>query len=254
MAGSKHHAMFRFYAGLNDFLPAERGSATFRHHFQLHPSIKDMIESLGVPHTEIDLILVNGVPVDFTYVVQDGDRISLYPAFRSLDVSALVQLRRPLYDFRFVLDTHLGRLANYLRLLGFDSVYENSAEDKKLAQVSHDEGRILLTRDTGLLKHSDVIHGYYVRETQPLRQASEVVRRFDLFQLVCPFRRCLRCNSLLIPVSKESVLERLPPETRQHYHEFRACASCNRIYWEGSHYDHMRQVVQRILSAGDENT
>jgi len=182
MASSKHYATFRFYADLNDFLPAEHRTTSFRHEFELYPSIKDMIESLGVPHTEIDLILVNGSPVDFTHGVKDGDWISIYPAFSRLDTSPLLQLRPRLTDFRFVLDTHLGRLATYLRLLGFDSVYDNGAEDKELARVSHCEGRILLTRDTGLLKRNDVVHGYYVRETQPLRQAIEVVGRFDLLR------------------------------------------------------------------------
>lgn len=248
MAASQHHVAFRFYAQLNDFLPRERQFAPFAHNYELHRSIKDMIESLGVPHPEIDLILVNGAPVGFTYAVQEGDRIAVYPAFKSLDVGS--QLRPPLKDFQFVLDTHLGRLATYLRLLGFDSVYATNRNDSELARISHDEGRILLTRDTGLLKRNEVIYGYFVRATNPIQQAIEVVRRFDLFRLISPFRRCLRCNSELLSVSKDSIIERLEPKTRQLYNEFRTCPSCNRLYWQGSHYDHMRRLVERIL-AGD---
>jgi uncharacterized protein with PIN domain len=251
MAGLKHYAIFRFYADLNDFLP-ERHSATFRHYFELHPSIKDIIESLGVPHTEIDLILVNGSPVDFTYSVQGGDRISVYPAFTSLDVRPILHLRRPLTDVQFVLDIHLGRLASYLRLLGFDSVYDNNRDDSELARLSHDEGRILVTRDTGLLKRKEVVYGYFVRETDPIQQSIEVVRRFDLFHAVSPFRRCLRCNTVLIPISKDSIIERLELQTRQYYDEFRTCPSCDRVYWKGSHYDHMQRVVQHILAAGNQ--
>lgn len=248
MAASQHHVAFRFYAQLNDFLPRERRFVPFTHNFEPPPSIKDVIESLGVPHPEIDLIVVNGAPVEFNYAVQDGDRISVYPAFTSLDISHLLPLRRPLKDFQFVLDTHLGRLATYLRLLGFDSVYATNRNDSELARISHDEGRILLTRDTGLLKRNEVVYGYFVRATNLIRQAIEVVRRFDLFRLISPFRRCLRCNSELISVSKDSILERLELKTRQHYDEFRTCPSCNRLYWQGSHYDHMRRLVERIVS------
>lgn len=249
MARSNNHATFRFYADLNDFLPRERRSATFFLNFELHPSVKDMIESIGVPHPEIDMVLVNGTPVDFAYSVRDGDRIGVYPAFTSIDVSSLLRLRQPLRELRFVLDTHLGRLATYLRLLGLDSVYDNSAGDSELARVSHDEDRILLTRDTGLLKRSEVVYGYFVRETEPIRQAIEVVRRFDLAAAAVPFHRCLRCNSVLQLASKDSVFEQLEQNTREHFEEFRTCPSCNRIYWQGSHYDHMQELVQRILTA-----
>jgi uncharacterized protein with PIN domain len=242
------HAVFRYYAELNDFLPPARRVATFAHSFELPASVKDMIESMGVPHTEIDLILVNGAPVDFSYAVQDGDRISVYPAFQKLDTRLLLQLRPPLQDRRFVLDTHLGRLARYLRMLGFDVDYETSRDDKELSRVSHNEERILLTRDCGLLKRSEVVHGYFVRATEPEQQVPEVLKRFNLFLAVCPFRRCLRCNALLNSVAKETIIERLQTKTRQYYDEFRICPACNRIYWAGSHYERMQRFVQRILA------
>jgi uncharacterized protein len=148
-----------------------------------------------------------------------------------------------------VLDTHLGRLASYLRLLGFDAAYQTSYEDAELARVSHAESRILLTRDCGLLKRSEVVYGYFVRATEPKQQVIEVVRRFDLGAEVHPFRRCLRCNSLLMQVAKDSVLERLQPKTRQHYDDFRTCPTCNRIYWAGSHYERMQDLVREILAS-----
>lgn len=243
----KRHAVFRFYAGLNDFLPPARRFAPFAHNFELPASVKDMIESMGVPHPEVDLILLNGTPVDFSHPVQDGDRISAYPAFKSLDTHPLLQLRTPLPDHRFVLDTHLGRLARYLRMLGFDAAYETDREDKELAGISHNEGRILLSRDRGLLKRGEVVHGYFVRATEPRLQVVEVVRRFDLFSEVSPLRRCLRCNALLNSVAKETILERLQTKTRRYYDEFRICPACNRIYWAGSHYEHMQRFVRRIL-------
>src|SRR5262249_31383318 len=155
-----NRACFRFYAELNDFLPPGRRGVTFTYSFEGSPSIKDLIEALGVPHTEVDLILVNGESVDFAYRVREGDRISVYPVFESLDITPLLRVRpRPLRETRFVLDTHLGRLAAYLRLLGFDTLYRNDAGDDELARISSGEGRILLTRDRGLLKRSQVTHG-----------------------------------------------------------------------------------------------
>lgn len=242
-------AHFRFYAELNDFLPPERKQRSFGYAFELSPSIKDAIEALGVPHPEIDLILVNGVSVDFSYQVQDGDRISVYPVFESLDIKPLVCLRpQPLRETRFVLDVHLGRLANYLRLLGFDTLYRNDYDDEELARISSSERRILLTRDRGLLKRSIVTHGYCLCSTNPRQQLVEVLHRFDLFGSVRPFRRCLHCNDLIEPVDKAAIGDRLPPKVRQYYDEFRRCRGCDRIYWKGSHYERLERFVEHVLS------
>jgi uncharacterized protein with PIN domain len=247
-ASRRRHAVFRYYAELNDFLPPARRFVSFAHSFELPAAVKDMIESMGVPHTEVDLILLNGEPVDFSHPVQDDNLISVFPAFKSLDTRTILQLRTPLHDRRFVLDTHLGRLARYLRMLGFDAAYETDRDDKELARISRDEERILLTRDGGLLKRGEVVHGYFVRATEPKLQVVELLRRFDLSPDVAPFRRCIHCNTLLNSVAKETILERLQPDTRRYYDEFRNCPACNRIYWEGSHYEHMRNFVQRILA------
>ncbi len=237
----------RFYAALNDFLPPARRRVAFDHAFAGRPAVKDLIEALGVPHTEVDVILVDGVPVDFAHPVRDGERISVYPRFASLDVAPLALARPPdLPVARFVLDTHLGKLATYLRLLGFDVLYGTDCDDDTLASISADEVRILLTRDRGLLKRGAVTHGYYVRETDPQRQLVEALRRFDLFGALAPFRRCLRCNGLLAPVRKEEVADRLPPKTRQYYDEFQCCQACGRIYWPGSHYRRMLRFVERV--------
>ncbi len=174
-------AFFRFYAELNDFLPSDRRQIDFVHYFENRVAIKDMIESLGVPHTEVELILVGNEPVDFSYIVMDGDRISVYPVFEALDVTSNVRLRpRPLREIRFVLDKNLGKLARYLRLLGFDALYRNDYDDETLVQLSLNEGRILLTRGRGLLKRKQITHGYCLRSTNPEQQLIEVIRRFDL--------------------------------------------------------------------------
>ncbi|MEW5985927.1 MAG: Mut7-C RNAse domain-containing protein [Chloroflexota bacterium] len=238
----------RFYAELNDFLPHRWRQAAFVHEFKGRPSVKDLLEAVGAPHTEIDLILVNGESVDFSYAVQDGDQISVYPVFESLDIGPVVRVRpRPLRESCFVLDTHLGKLATYLRLLGFDTLYRNSYGDVELALISSQEQRILLTKDRDLLKRRMVTHGYYVRASRPSEQLVEVLRRFDLFGATSPFRRCLRCNGLLRPATKESLDGRLPPHTEQYYDEFFSCRECSQVYWKGSHYQRMRQFIERIL-------
>ena len=247
-------ATFRFYAELNDFLPPGR-CQEFTYEFQRRGSVKDLVEALGVPHTEVDLILVNGVSVDFGYLVQDGDRVSVYPVFESLDIEPAVRLRpHPLREPRFVLDVHLGKLTTYLRLLGFDTLYRNDYPDAELARISSEEGRLLLTRDRGLLKRGVVSHGYYVRATEPLAQLLEVLRRFDLFETIRPFHRCVKCNGTVEPVAKESVLEFLLPKTRLYYDEFYRCLECGRVYWRGSHYERMERLVDRIRQAASTDT
>jgi hypothetical protein len=243
-------AELRFYAELNDFLPPEKRYASFACHFLVSGSVKDLIESEGVPHTEVDLILVNGESADFTCLVRDGDRISVYPVFESLDITPVLRVRPlPLRETRFVLDAHLGRLAGYLRMLGFDTLYRSDYRDEELVRVSSGQGRILLTRDRNLLKYGAIQYGYAVRETNPRRQAREVVERFDLARSAAPFTRCLRCNDPLQVVAKESVMERLLPTTRERYNEFRQCPACGRVYWAGSHYQRMQRLVEELCGS-----
>jgi len=243
------NAIFRFYAELNPFLPRNKRQVAFEHSFEGRQSIKDMIESLGVPHTEVDLILVDGRSVDFNYLVQDGDHISVYPVFEALDITPVLRLRpQPLRVMRFVLDIHLGRLAAHLRMLGFDSLYRNDYDDAELARISRDEQRILLTRDGGLLKRSMVTHGHYVRETNPRRQLVEVALHFDLFRLVEPFSRCIKCNALLEAVDKAAISDQLMPMTRQHFDEFRRCTQCGQLYWKGAHHQRMQQIIDHVMT------
>jgi uncharacterized protein with PIN domain len=255
-ANENSGAEFRFYAELNDFLDAQRaGGRAFPYTFRGHPSVKDAIEALGVPHTEVDLILANGEAVDFEYHLRPGDRIAVYPVFESLDISPLARLReRPLRHTTFVLDVHLGKLARLLRMLGFDTRYRNDYEDEEIATVAEAEGRIVLTRDRGLLMRSAVTHGYWVRSTAPIVQAREVVQRFDLREQVQPFTRCLRCNGMLDPVPAESVRDQVPPQAAAWCEErgctYRRCARCGQVYWPGTHYERMQRTVTRILGRG----
>jgi uncharacterized protein len=250
---SPQRASFRFFAELNDFLGPTRCQQESPFEFDVRVSVKDAIESLGVPHPEVALLLVNGQPVDFSYALQDGDRVSVYPVFHLLDVQSISRVRwSPSLPVRFVLDTHLGRLAAYLRMAGFDTLYRNAFSDDQLAEVSSRESRVLLTRDINLLKRSIVRGGYWIREIQPRRQLAEVLNRFQLSSAVTPFSRCLRCNAQLEVVAKRDVLDGLRPRTREHFQEFRRCPACRRVYWKGSHYGWMRRLLDDVLHGRDD--
>lgn len=240
-------ASFRFYAELNDHLLPEQQYANVRKCFLLPASVKDMIESLGVPHTEVDLVLVNGESSDFSRLVRNGDRVSVYPVFESIDITPVLRVRPlPLREPKFVLDVHLGRLARYLRMLGFDTLYANRADDGELVRSSAEQKRILLTRDRGVLKHSAVTHGYWVRETDSHRQAEEVVSRFDLARSIHPLTRCMVCNQLLSEAQKEAVCRRVPQRILERCTQFRECGGCGRVYWEGTHSLRMRRWIEQL--------
>jgi uncharacterized protein len=237
----------RIYGPLNDFVPLERRQVTSWYDVAGHPSVKDAIESLGVPHPEIELILANGTAVGFDYAVQDGDRIAVFPRFTTIEIGSLASLRPPLDATRFVLDVHLGRLARHLRVLGLDAWYRADADDIELADAASHEDRILLTRDLGLLKRRVVTHGRFIRETNPHRQLVEILRCFGPLALA-PFSRCVRCNTPLEQVAKTAVDAVLPPRTRDQYDDFTQCPGCGRVYWKGSHWTRLVAAMERAVA------
>jgi len=240
-------AYFRFYAELNDFLPQGKRFKTFPYPFFGKPSVKDAIEAVGVPHPEVDLILVNGRSVDFFYHINDNDFISVYPQFELLDISPITHLRpKPLRTTKFILDINLGRLARKLRLLGFDSLYSNAYNDLAIIKLALKEQRIILTRDIGLLKDGRVTHGYWVRSAIADEQIGEIVEKFDLYTQINPFHICLNCNGQLKHVPKDSIAGSLLPETKKIFNDFMICKNCGRIYWKGSHYQRMVKFVNRF--------
>jgi uncharacterized protein len=240
-------AYFRFYEELNDFLPEPKRKKQFPYLFELSPSVKDAIEAIGVPHTEIDLILVNGVSVDFSYHILDNDLISVYPVFESLDITDITKLRpAPLREPKFILDVHLGKLARYMRLFGFDTVYDNKYDDIEIIERSIKEKRTILTRDILLLKNNDVTHGYWIRNTAPSKQIIEVIDRFSLLSLINPFQRCIVCNGIIEKAPKESVINELEKSVENYYDEFFRCTGCKKIYWKGSHYTKMCEFIEEI--------
>lgn len=239
---------FRFHDELNYFLPPNRRNICFTYTFDGRVSIKDMLESLGLPHTEIEAITANGRPVDLTYLVEDGAQIEVFGY--SSEYPGDGQIRPPWpNEPPFVLDIHLGQLAVYLRMLGFDTLYRNDFSDNELAQISSRERRVLLSRDRGLFKRSIVTYGYYVRNVKPRQQVIEVIKRFKLADTIRPLHRCIRCNGELQPVAKETVKGRLEPLTRQYFNEFSICRDCGQIYWKGSHYFKMLNFIDSLLNS-----
>ena len=203
--------------------------------FHERQSVKHLAESLGVPHPEIGQVRVNGQAGTLSTITQDGDQVEIHPVPNGCPI-----------DPRFILDNHLGRLAAYLRMLGFDCLYRNDYDDDELAETAQQTERILLSRDRRLLMRKAVTYGYCLRSLDSLEQVTEVIQRFELTKRLAPFHRCLRCNHPLEPVAKEVVLDRLEPLTKLYFDEFQICPACHQIYWKGSHYEKMLKLVEEI--------
>lgn len=241
-------ATFRFYDALNDFLARERRGRAFGTPCAREATTKHMIEALGVPHTEVELLLVNGAPAGLDTLLEEGDRVAVYPRFYRLDVADLVRVRRqPPGRMRFVADAHLGGLARLLRMAGFDTIYDNHLHDEPIEALAMDEGRVVLTRDRELLKRRGVDYGAYVRALKPQAQLTEVFGRFDLAERARPFTLCLHCNAPLHAVAKDAVLERLPPSVRASQDAFSTCEVCHRVYWKGSHWQRMSGMLEAAM-------
>ena len=239
-------AFFRFYGELNDFLAAPHRQSALPYRFWGQPAVKDAIEAIGVPHPEVFYLQNTDGPISFGHALSDGNRISVYPQMRTVRPDAGWLHPTPPTPPRFVLDGHLGQLARYLRMLGLDTRYQNDWNDATLAQIADDEVRILLTRDLGLLKRSRIVHGAFVRATDPGEQVRETLQRFELGEHLAPLTRCLDCNGTIKPIDKTKVCDDLPPQTRRHFDTFFQCTRCEQVYWKGSHYEHMQQLIAQF--------
>jgi uncharacterized protein len=238
----------RFYEELNDFLPPERRRRAFTVALNTPRSVKDLVEAQQVPHTEVDLILVDGVSVGFDHPVRGGERVAVYPAFESLNVRTASRLGRPpLREIRFIADVHLGTLARRLRLLGFDCAYEPPWDDAKLAQRSADERRILLTRDRRLLMRAIVSHGICLHSDKPDQQLRELVQRLDLAGEVKPMSRCGACNGLIEGVEANSVRHLIPPRTWHYTQTYYRCTGCGKLYWKGTHWPRLERILRSVV-------
>ena len=235
----------KFHGDLNLFLTHRAGDGVITRELRERTSIKDAFEACGVPHPEVDLILVDGAPVDFAYVLDKTADVDLWPAQNSPASFAKDRLQSSHIE-KFVADGHLGKLARNLRLLGFDVAYDAHAQDRQLLDLMVAENRALLTRDRRLLMHKIVQHGCYPRSQDAVTQTIEIIRRFDLVFGIAPFTRCVRCNAPLEGAAKSDVIEELEPLTKVYYEEFRRCTGCRQIYWRGSHFDKLSARVEEI--------
>jgi uncharacterized protein with PIN domain len=246
-------ARFRFYEELNEFIAPQHRRREFEYRCARAATVKNAIEAIGVPHTEVELIIANGESVNFAYRVRDGDRISVYPMFESFDIEPLLRVRtQPLRMPRFVADSHLGGLARLLRMLGLDTLYDNHYTDVAIRALAAADARTILTRDRDLLKCRDVTHGCYVHALKPPEQLREVVERLQLAGKARPFTLCLHCNLPLRPIEKAQVLDRLPPSVAANQNVFRYCSGCSRVYWPGDHYRRMNELLNGLVPAAME--
>lgn len=244
----------QFYESLNDFLRPDKRNIEFNYEFKHRRSVKDLIETIGIPHTEIDLIIINNASVNFSYQVTNGEHIHIYPADSRLidntNISHFLHLQpAPLKHPEFILDVHLGKLARNLRMLGFDCLYKNNYQDTELTNISVNEKRILLTCDLKLLMRRQIVYGYFVRSRDPQQQLIETLYRFKLFNRLKPFSRCMQCNAEIQGVDKQDIESLLLEDTSKYYNEFYQCAACSKIYWKGSHYRNMLREIDRIIRA-----
>lgn len=241
-------AVLRFYNELNDLLPEHRRNIEFEAEFKDKRSIKDMIETLGVPHTEIDIIIANEDSVDFNYILQEGDRIRLYPASAEPDIKDTIHLRpSPFYNTRFIADTNLGNIARYMRVLGFDTYFDPALSTRAIIELSLRENRIIITKSRKLLKFKNVTYGLLLRPGTSEEQIRNILFHLGIKNSVKPFSRCLLCNGILISVPKNRIEDRIPPKTRSFCNEYSHCESCDKIYWQGTHVFEMKKVINRLL-------
>jgi uncharacterized protein len=242
-------AAFRFYEELNDFLPDERRKHDFEVKFKGRESVKDMIEALGVPHTEVDLILVNGRSVDFGYILEEGERISVYPVFESIDIRDVTRLRDlPLRESRFVADANIGDIVKYMRALGLDVYCDPALSPRDIVRTSREQKRTILTKSRKLLKYKEVTRGMFIHPGTTIEQIRGIVELLSLRDVISPFSRCLECNNTLVRVAKECVFDRIPPKARSLHDDYAYCSSCDRIYWQGTHFTRIKAVVDAILA------
>lgn len=251
---SLNKVKLKFLDELNDFLPDRFKGVTVFHEFKGNPSIKHIIESVGIPHTEVGNIIVNDCEVDFTYLTENEDEVLVKPLTIGIENDIF---SKNYYDEkdnpRFVLDNHLGKLAIYLRMLGLDTLYENYFQDDLLAEIACSRYRILLTRDRELLKRKNIKYGCWIRSLDPNQQLQEIFKKYKLNENLSPFNRCLKCNTKFQKIEKDLIVGRLEPLTQKYYHEFYYCDHCDQVFWKGSHYQRMNEFITSFIFKG-ENT
>lgn len=237
----------RFFGELNYFFN-DRNKKIREIKFKDRQTIKDILEGIGIPHTEVYFLLKEQQPISFSYLVKDKDEISVYPVFKILNIENSQNTLRKKFPYqpKFIADAHLGKLVSYLRILGFDTLYHNDFGDKLLAEKSKKENRILLSRDHGLLMRKNVKYGYFIKYDDPKKQLKEVINRYDLIDHINKASRCPKCNQTLKRVEKEKIIDSLEPKTKKYFNKFYICPDCDQIYWRGSHFNKINKMIEKI--------
>ncbi|WDP92828.1 MAG: hypothetical protein HUN04_25135 [Desulfobacter sp.] len=212
-------------------------------------SVKDIIESLGVPHTEVGEIRFNGGAVDFNFIPGPPGTLEVTGIDPPFEVFRPSLLRpRPLKRFRFIADLNVMKLGRYMILLGFDVCLARAMADGQIAEQADAQGRIVLTRDTRLLFRKKNRFARRIRENLPMAQLLETLHFFGLSPAPHRFfTRCVRCNRPLAPVGKAKVYHLLEPKTQKYFHDFLRCPGCGQVFWKGSHHD---RILARFRAAG----
>ncbi|WP_282084629.1 Mut7-C RNAse domain-containing protein [Streptomyces tendae] len=237
MNGPEIHV--EFAPELRLFVPRARPTGTARTATDGVSTLGHLVESLGVPLTEVGTLLVDGREVPPGHVPAGGESVRVRPVRHPQRV--------PGAPLRFLLDVHLGTLARRLRLLGVDTAYESTdLGDPALAALSAAEKRVLLSRDRGLLRRRELWAGAYVYSTRPDEQLQEVLDRFR--PGLSPWTRCTACNGLLRAATKDEVAQQLKGGTQRSYDVFAQCAACGRAYWRGAHHEQLEAIVERAVS------
>lgn len=243
----KKEMTFRFYAELNDFLPLRRKQIAFVQTFKTPVSVRETIESIGIPLSEVDMILVNETSVGFEHKLKEYDYISVFPVFESMDISSTTKVRKTaLRTTLFVVDAHLGKLAKYLRMLGFDTLYRADIQDDEIISLAKKEKRIILTRDKPLLRSKEVSHGYFVRSIEKHEQLREVVNKFDLKSQFKSFTRCMTCNTSIVKADREEIKNKVDTDILNRFKAFYSCPLCDKVYWKGSHFKRMEAYIRDL--------
>lgn len=230
-------ARFHFHGDLARFLRAGCRQEPLDYACARAATLKNAIEALGVPHTEVGRITVHGAPATLQRIVREGDEVEVHPR-ESEEMGS---------DPIFLADAHLGGLARFLRMLGFDTLHENAFSDEEIRRIAAEEGRIVLTRDRELLKCREIARGCYVRALKPEAQLREVAARYGLAPSARPFTLCLSCNVPLEAVDKARVAHRVPEKVLVVQDAFTRCARCDGVFWPGSHYRRMLEALKPIF-------
>ncbi len=235
----------RFYEELNRYLPKEKRKRQFDYHITKAVTIQEVLNDLGVPSSEIDLLLVNGESAGLDFVLHGNEHVSVYPRFERFNINDLTKIReKPLRELKFICDSHLGKLSKYLRMLGFDTLFANQNSIDQIIELSLSQNRIILSRNHRLVKHRLVTRSLWVRSFDPLEQIRDVVFQLDLQNSISPLTRCIVCNGRLEKIGKDKIQNRLEEETANNFNDFYICRQCGKIYWKGSHYNNMLTLIE----------